>query len=274
MSQAEVQYRIHNGNAWLTLDNECARNALSPAMLRELDARLDQAAADPEARSVVLTGAGETAFSAGADIAYLSAASPAEVRTYARMAVVLTEKIEAMDKIVVAAINGHALGGGLEIAEACTFRIAVQGARLGHPEVRIGAVAGFGGTSRLPRLVGRTRATELLLTGDTITADEGLTMGLIHRAVSADMLHSTCEELLTRVSAGAPHALRLTRDALQRGMELPLDAALRLGADHFGLAASAADFREGTAAFLAKRPPQWAQSPAAHEPASEEGGAS
>lgn len=268
MSQAEVQYRIHNGNAWLTLNNECARNALSPEMLRELDARLDQAAADPDARSVVLTGAGEAAFSAGADIAYLSAAAPAEVRAYARTAVALTEKIE------VAAINGHALGGGLEIAEACTFRIAVQGARLGHPEVRIGAVAGFGGTSRLPRLVGRTRATELLLTGDTITAEEALTMGLIHRAVSADMLHSACEELLTRVHAGAPHALRLTRDALQRGMELPLDAALRLGANHFGLAAGAADFREGTAAFLAKRPPQWAQSQTAHDPAPEKGIAS
>lgn len=211
----------------------------------------------------MLTGTGKEAFSAGADIAHLSTASPAEVRAYARSAVFLTEKIEAMDKIVVAAINGHALGGGLEIAEACTFRIAVRSARLGHPEVRIGAVAGFGGTSRLPRLIGRAQATELLLTGDTITAEKGLALGLVHRVVSADMLSVECEHLLARVNAGAPHALRLTRDAVRRGVELPLGAALRLGADHFGLAASEADFREGTTAFLAKRPPRWAHTLAA-----------
>lgn len=263
MSQAEVRYSTRNGNAWITVHNERARNALSPEVLSQLDARLDQAAADPHARSVVLAGAGKEAFSAGADISYLSTASPAEVRAYARAAIFLTEKIEAMDKIVVAAINGHALGGGLEIAEACTFRIAVRSARLGHPEVRIGAVAGFGGTSRLPRLIGRAQATELLLTGDTITAEKGLALGLVHRVVSADMLSVECEHLLARVNAGAPHALRLTRDAVRRGVELPLGAALRLGADHFGLAASEADFREGTTAFLAKRPPRWAHTLAA-----------
>ena len=257
MSKAEVTYQCHRGNAWITIDNRTASNALSRDVLQQLGGHLDQAEKDPEARAVILTGAGDKTFSAGADIAYLSTASPEEVRAYAYSAIVLTEKIEALGKITVAAINGHALGGGLEIAEACTFRIAVHGAQLGHPEVRIGAIAGFGGTSRLPRLIGRSKAMEMLLTGETVSAHEALATGLINRAVSHHELVAESEKLLANVQAGSPNALKLTRDAVLRAMELPLGAALRLGADHFGFAASNPDFREGTEAFLCKRRPRW-----------------
>lgn len=257
MSDAVVTYESRHGNAVITLCHERARNALSPEMLRQLDAMLDQAIADPAVQGVILTGAGTAAFSAGADIAYLSTATASQVRDYARTAIRLTEKIEAMDKIVVAAINGNALGGGLEIAESCTFRLAVHDARLGHPEVRIGAVAGFGGTTRLPRLIGRSMATELLLTGDTVSAEQALSLGLIHRVTTHATLLQKAESILARVAQGAPHAVRLTRDAMHRGLDMSIGAALRLGADHFGLAASEPDFREGTTAFLEKRAPKW-----------------
>lgn len=263
MSEVAVTYELLNGNAVITLRNETARNALSPEMLRELDSKLDAAIADPSAKGVILTGAGTAAFSAGADIQYLSSATPTQVREYAHTAIRLTEKIEAMEKTVVAGINGNALGGGLEIAESCTFRVAARSARLGHPEVRIGAVAGFGGTTRLPRLIGRSVATELLLTGDTVTAEQALALGLIHRVSADDMVIKEAEQLLARVSRCAPHAVRLTRDALHRGLDMPIGASLRLGADHFGLAASEQDFREGTTAFLEKREPKWAMTTSA-----------
>lgn len=202
--------------------------------------------------AVIITGTGEKAFSAGADIGYLNQATPIEVREFARLAVEVNNKIETMGKLVVAAINGVALGGGLELAESCMLRIASTQSRLGHPEVRIGAIAGFGGTTRLPRLIGKGRATELLLTGNSLTADEAMKIGLVNRVVQPELLLSEAEKLIEEILLQAPISVKMTWEAIHRGMDLSLNESALLGADYFGLVASSEDFREGTQSFMQK----------------------
>jgi enoyl-CoA hydratase len=244
-----VQYEVRDGIARVTLDRPDALNAMSPELLRQLSTLLDEAKADEAVKAVIVTGAGK-AFSAGADIAFLARASPLEVRDLARTAVAVNAKVEALGKVVLAALNGHALGGGLELAEACTLRVAARDARIGHPEVRIGAVAGFGGTTRLPRLIGRGRAAELLLTGRIVTAERALELGLVNEVVAPGHLLARAEELVREIVAQAPLAVRMTWEALHRGLDLGLAESALLGADYFGLVAATADFREGTRAFL------------------------
>ena len=169
-----VLYREEKGIARITFNRPEALNAIDRDLLQQLASILDEAKKDEAVKAVIITGAGEKAFSAGADIRFLSHASALEVRELAQIAVSVNNRIETMGKIVIAAINGHALGGGLELAESCMLRVAVRHATLGHPEVRIGAVAGFGGTTRLPRLIGKGRAAELLLTGKLVTAEEAV----------------------------------------------------------------------------------------------------
>lgn len=250
-----VLYADEGDVVWLTLNRPESMNAIGPEMLAALHAALDRAADDPGVEAVILTGAGERAFSAGADIAFLNAADPSAVRELARAAVRVTRRIETLGKVVVAAINGYALGGGLEIAEACTLRVAARGARLGHPEVRIGAVAGWGGTTRLPRLVGRGRAAEMLLTGEIIDADEALRIGLVNRVVPPDALRSEAERLARSILSHSPPAVRLTWEAMVRGLDLSLEESALLGADLFGQVATTADFRAGTRRFLDKTAP-------------------
>jgi enoyl-CoA hydratase len=249
-----VLYERAGAIARVTLHRPAALHAMNPELLRELASALERAADDDDARAVVVTGSGDRAFSAGADIEYLHRASPLEVRELARSAVAVNARVEALGKPVVAALNGHALGGGLELAEACTLRVAARHARLGHPEVKIGAVAGFGGTTRLPRLIGRGRAAELLLTGRLVTAEEALQLGLVSRVVEGPDVLAEAERLVGEVIANAPVAVKLTWDAMHRGQSLPLDASAALGADAFGLAAATEDFRTGTKAFLDKQP--------------------
>ena len=225
--------------------------------LEELRHHLDALKSDDTVRAIIITGSGNRAFSAGADIGFFGRASAREVRDRANLAVDTYKRIENLGKVVVAAINGYALGGGLELAEACTFRIAAYGARLGHPEVRIGAVAGWGGTTRLPRLVGKGRAAELLLTGRMVTADEALQMGLLNRVAAPEKLLPEADALLDEILAQAPLAVKMTWEALHRGLDLSIDESARFGADYFGLIASTGDFREGTTAFLAKRLPKF-----------------
>lgn len=252
-----LRYSVEGGLAWLTLSRPEAMNALNADVLDAISAALDQAANDGTVGAVILTGAGEKAFSAGADIQFLNQAGPLAVRDLARTAVRVTRRIETLGKPVIAAINGYALGGGLEIAEACTLRIAVREAKLGHPEVKIGAVAGWGGTTRLPRLVGRARAAELLLTGEMVTAEQAERIGLVNRVVDRSELRAEAERLARAVLANSPVAVRLTWEAMSRGLDLPLEEAALLGADAFGLVASTEDFREGTRAFLAREAPSW-----------------
>jgi len=257
MSGSTVLYEVRNGIAWLTLNRPDALNAIDPDVLKAISDTLRIARADDSVSALALTGAGDRAFSAGADIRYLNQATPMEVRSLARLAVDITRELEAMGKPTVAVINGYALGGGLEIAEACMFRVAVSGARMGHPEVRIGAVAAWGGTTRLPRLVGRTRAAELLLTGKQVASEEALAMGLVNRVVPRERLVEEAEGLLREVLACGAQAVSLSWDAMCRGLDASVEESLSIGVDCFGLAASTQDFREGTLAFIEKREAKW-----------------
>ncbi len=243
------------GIAYLTLNRPEVLNTISREMLDQLGHLLDSVKSDDTVRAVIITGAGEKAFSAGADISYFSQATPLEVRDLARLAVSVYSKIENLAKPVIAAINGYALGGGLELAEACNLRVAVNTSRLGHPEVRIGAVAGWGGTTRLPRLIGKGRAADLLLTGRMISAEEALDMGLLNRVVEPEDLMKEAEALLQEILIQAPLAVTMTWEAMHRGLDLSLDESARLGADYFGLVSATEDFKTGTKAFLAKHPP-------------------
>jgi len=208
-------------------------------------------------KAVIITGSGNRAFSAGADVRFLNRATALEVREFARLAVLVNHKIESLGKVVVAAINGYALGAGLEMAESCMIRIAGHNAKLGHPEVRIGAVAGVGGTTRLPRLVGRGRATELLLRGRVVAADEALQIGWVQSVVEAEKLLGETEAMLREILAQSPIAVKLTWEAIHRGLNMTLEESTLLGADLFGLVASTDDFRIGTKAFLEKTTPSY-----------------
>lgn len=252
-----VLYVEKNGIGWITLNRPEALNALNKDVLQELSAILDAARTHDAVRAVIITGAGEKAFCAGADIKFLNQATPLEVREFARLAVSVNNKIETLGKIVVAAINGYALGGGLELAEACMLRVAARNARLGHPEVRIGAIAGFGGTTRLPRLVGKGRAAEFLLTGNLISAEESHDIGLINRVVETEKLLAETETLVFEILSRAPVAVRMTWEAIHRGLNLTVEESALLGADYFGLVASTEDFREGTKSFLEKTNPSF-----------------
>ncbi len=243
--------------AWITLNREEALNALSTEVLTTLSDVLHKVAKDDAFRAVVITGAGNKAFSAGADIKYMSNATPLQVREFANLAISVNKKIETLGKIVVAAINGYALGGGLELAESCMLRVAVKDTKLGHPEVRIGAVAGFGGTTRLPRLIGKGRAAELLLTGKLISSEEALEFGLVNKVVESDELFIATEELVQEILAQAPIAVDLSWQALHRGLNMTLEESTQLGADYFGLVATTDDFREGTSSFVQKKKPSY-----------------
>ena len=257
MDQGFVGYEVKEGIGWITLNRPEALNALNEDMLRRLVSVLDEAKSDTLVGAVILTGTGEKTFSAGADIGHLSRATPLEVRELARLAVEVTGKIETLGKPVVAAINGDAFGGGLELAEACMLRVAVRHARLGHPEVRIGAVAGFGGTTRLPRLIGKGRAAELLLTGKPMDAEEALRVGLVNRVTEPSTLLQETEEFVHEILAQAPIAVGMTWEAIHRGLSLTEEESALLGADYFGLAAATEDFREGTKSFLQKTDPSF-----------------
>ena len=256
-NEDNVQYQEKNGIGRIILNRPETLNALSEDVLQRLASILDKVKTDDRVKAVMITGAGEKAFSAGADIKFLNQASPLEVREFAKLAVAVNHKIETLGKVVVAAINGYALGGGLELAEACMLRVAVRDARLGHPEVRIGAIAGFGGTTRLPRLIGKGRAAELLLTGRLVTAEEALRIGLVNRAVEPENLLSETENLVLEILSQAPVAVRMTWEAIHRGLNLTLEESTLLGADYFGLVASTEDFREGTKSFLEKTNPSF-----------------
>lgn len=238
---------------YLTLNRPAVLNALNRPLLMAIKEELEKIKDDPDIQAVIITGAGDRAFSAGADIRYLNQASPLQVRELAQLAISVTHLIENLNKSTIALLNGFALGGGLELAESCMLRIAVSSAKLGHPEVRIGAVAGWGGTTRLPRLIGKSRAAELLLTGRTIEAEEALRLGLVNRVTEPENLHLEGENLLWEILQNAPVAVNFTWDAIHRGMDLSIDESVQVGADYFGLAATTEDFKRGTEAFLQKR---------------------
>lgn len=257
MAAASLVVDAREGIATVTVNRPEKLNALNDAVLVELTEAFLLLQADPSVRAVILTGAGEKAFIAGADIGVLSALDPRAARENALRGQALTTLIENLGKPVLAAINGYALGGGAELALACTIRIAAEGARIGQPEVKLGIICGYGGTQRLPRLVGKGRALELLLTGEPVDALEAWRIGLVNRVVKKEALLDEARALAARILAVAPLAAQYSLEAVQRGLEGGLAEGLKLEADLFALCFSSEDMKEGTSAFLEKRPPRF-----------------
>jgi enoyl-CoA hydratase len=240
-------------SAIVTINRPKVLNALNAAALEDLRRAALELQGDETVRAVVLTGAGEKAFVAGADINELAIMTPAGAREHARRGQQVFDLIERMGKPVIAAINGFALGGGCELAMACTIRLAADTATLGQPEINLGLIPGYAGTQRLARLVGKGRALELLLSGDRIPAQEAHRIGLVNRVVPAGALMAEARKLAAALAAKAPVAARYVLDAVHDGLEMPFAEAQALEAALFGLAASTDDMREGTKAFLEKR---------------------
>jgi enoyl-CoA hydratase len=241
----------------VTVNRPKVLNALNTQTLTELDRVMGDAQSDEGVRAIVLTGAGEKSFVAGADINELAVLSPPAGQQHARTGQAVFDRIESLGKPVVAAVNGFALGGGCELAMACTVRIASESARFGQPEINLGLIPGYAGSQRLPRLVGRGRALEILLTGDMVPAARAYEIGLVNRVVPAASLMTESRSLATALASKAPLAVRYLLEAVQHGLEQPLGEAQLLEATLFGLVASTADMREGTRAFLEKRPAVW-----------------
>jgi enoyl-CoA hydratase len=241
--------------AVVTLNRPKVLNALNQRTLEELGHAIDELGAEDTVRAIVLTGAGEKAFVAGADINELATQSPVSGRELARRGQALFSRIEQLGKPVIAAIGGFALGGGCELAMACTFRVAADTARLGQPEVNLGLIPGYGGSQRLLRLVGKDRAMDLILTGRMIEAEEALRIGLVTRVVPAASLLQEARLFAQELASKAPLAVRYAMQAIERGSEMPFDEACEFEATLFGLVASTEDMREGTQAFLEKRKP-------------------
>jgi enoyl-CoA hydratase len=244
---------VESGIALITINRPEKRNALSCGVVEELDQAADAVAKDSAIRAAILTGAGEKAFVAGADINELAALSAVEARNYALRGQQVFRKLETLGKPVVAAVNGYALGGGLELAMACTVRFASENASLGQPEVKLGIIPGYGGTQRLPRLVGRGRALELLLSGEAVTAAEAWRIGLVNAVTPQAELLNYSRAWLAKALAKAPLALGLVLEAVDVGLNSSLDDGLRFEAAAFGVSAATEDRREGTRAFLEKR---------------------
>jgi len=239
--------------AILTVNRPTVLNALNAPTLDELRRAVLDLKRDDSARAVILTGAGEKSFVAGADINELAVQSPTGGREHALTGQHVFDLIENLGKPVIAAINGYALGGGCELAMACTLRLAANTARIGQPEINLGLLPGYAGTQRLPRLVGAGRALEIMLTGAPITADEAYRIGLVNRVVPAADLMSEARKLAAQLAKNAPIAMRYIISAVTKGLEMPLAQACQYEATLFGLVASTEDMREGTAAFLEKR---------------------
>lgn len=243
------------GIALVTVNRPEKRNALSRAVIKELGAAFDRVADDPAIRAAIITGAGEAAFVAGADIGELAGLRPAEMRQFALDGQRVLRRLETAGKPSVAAINGLALGGGLELAMAATVRIAAENARLGLPEVKLGLICGFGGTQRLPRLVGRGRALWMLASGEPIDAAEALRIGLVNAVAPPAELIGAARAWLAKVLKNGPLAVRLAIAAVDTGLNGGLEEGLELEAALFGVSAATEDCREGTRAFLEKRTP-------------------
>ena len=243
--------------ATITINRPKVLNALNRATLEELSTAFEAAAADPEIRVILLTGAGTKAFVAGADISELAQLDAESGRAYARRGQELFRAIETLGKPVIACIQGYALGGGCELAMACTIRLASEEAKFGQPEVKLGVIAGFGGTQRLPRLVGPSAALKLLLTGAIISASEALRIGLVDEVIPAEQLMARADELAKEIAANAPLAIERTLLAVDSGLDRTLEDGLAEEARHFGQCCGTKDMAEGTAAFLAKRPAVW-----------------
>ncbi len=240
--------------ATITVNRPEKLNALNAATIGELEMAIDECRTREDIGAVILTGAGK-GFIAGADISELANQSPIDAKSRALRGQRVFAKFERSPKPVIAAVNGFALGGGCELAMSCHFRLASEFAKFGQPEVKLGICPGYGGTQRLPRLVGKGRALQLLLTGEMIDAQEAYRIGLVNKVYPAAELLPAADAMLRQILANGPLAIAMCIEAVQHGLDAQLDDALTLEANHFAILAGTADMREGTSAFLAKRPP-------------------
>jgi enoyl-CoA hydratase len=257
MDLENLRYELRPPIAVVTLDRPKVLNALNLQSMAELERVFVDIQQNPDIRAVLITGAGEKSFVAGADIRELASLSAQEGERIATRGQRIFSLIENCGKPVIACINGFALGGGCELALACTLRIASTNARLGQPEVKIGIIPGYGGTQRLPRLIGKGAALKMILTGEAITADEAFRLGLVDEVVAPDQLLGRAEQIAQTIAGMAPLAIRDSIRAVNAGYDLPLASGLELEAALFGLACSTVDKEEGTKAFLEKRTPKW-----------------
>jgi len=257
MSYETLLYEKRNGVGYVTVNRPAKRNALNRQVMEELLDCFQALAKDDEVRVAVVTGAGEKAFIAGADINELAVQSPVEGKETSLHGQKVLDFIENLGKPVIAAINGYALGGGCELAMACTLRVASDNASLGQPEVKLGIIPGYAGTQRLPRLVGKGRALEIILSGEPITAQEAYRIGLVNQVVPQPELMAAAEKLAQKIAALAPLAIKFALEAVNHGLEMSEAEGQFLEATLFGLCCTTADMKEGTRAFLDKRPPKF-----------------
>ena len=258
MAYENILFERDGALALVTVNRPTKLNALSAATTQEIGAALHEAENDPAVRVVIITGAGEKAFVAGADIGELRALESATAaRQLSERGHQVGFQIAKMSKIVIAAINGFALGGGMELAMACDIRIAADTAQFGQPEINLGIIPGWGGTQRLTRLAGPGMSKLLNLTGERISAAEALRIGLVERVVPANELLDSARQFAATIAAKAPTAVTAIKQAINRGMDMPLTEACMYEAALFGEVVASEDGREGTAAFLEKRPAVW-----------------
>jgi enoyl-CoA hydratase/carnithine racemase len=257
LTLANVLYEKKDAIAYVTVNRPKVLNALNTPTWKDLRTAFEDARDDTAVRGVILTGAGNKAFIAGADISELAHVAAFDAEQSSRFGQGVLDLIEDLGKPVIAAVNGFALGGGCETAMACTIRIAVETAKFGQPEVKLGLVPGGGGTQRLPRLVGKGRALQLILSGEMISAQEAYRIGLVNEVVPAADLITRAEAILNKIASNAPIAVKLALEAANKGLETSQDEGLLLEASYFGLCAATEDKKEGTTAFLEKRAPQF-----------------
>ena len=252
-----VLYEKKGPIAYVTINRPKVLNALNARTISELRSAFEDARDDSEVRGVIFTGAGEKSFAAGADISEMADDTPLTAETKTRSGQALTDLIENLGKPVIAVVNGFALGGGCELAMACTIRIASENAKFGQPEVKLGIMPGAGGTQRLPRLIGKGRALQLILTGEIISVQEAYRTGLVNEVVPLANLIPRAEAILNQINSNAPLGVKYSIDAVNKGLEGSISEGLLIEASLFGICAGSEDKKEGTTAFLAKRAPQF-----------------
>jgi len=252
-----VLYEKKGPIAYVIINRPKVLNALNQAVFSELREVFEDARDDSTIRGIILTGSGDKAFAAGADIAEMAKSTAIEAEKSTRHAQVVTEIMENIGKPVIGAVNGFALGGGCELAMACTFRIASENAKFGQPEVKIGIMPGAGGTQRLPRLIGKGRALQLILTGEIINAQEAYRTGLVNEVVASAELIPRVEAILNQIISNAPFGVKFSIDAVNKGLDASVSEGLLIEASFFALCAGTEDKKEGTSAFLQKRAPQF-----------------
>jgi enoyl-CoA hydratase len=243
--------------AYVTLNRPKVLNALNKSVIAELRTVFEDSRDDSAVRGIILTGAGDKAFAAGADINEVLNDTPIEAEEKTRLGQAVTNLIENLGKPVVAAVNGFALGGGCELSMACTIRLAAESAKFGLPEVKLGIMPGYGGTQRLSRLVGKGLALQLILSGGMISAQEAYRIGLVNEVVPSAELISRAEAILNLIGANAPQSIKFALEAVNKGLETSLAEGLLIEASLFGILAATEDKKEGTSAFLAKRAPRF-----------------